>query len=58
MKMQQVKEYLDAADPEWRRKLRPNLQGEEAILFVIHDIAHERKLLSDEVLACREKNAV
>lgn len=50
MKIQDVQKYLDAADNDWRSHLRPNLTGEEAILFVIHDIALERKMLASVVM--------
>jgi hypothetical protein len=49
---------LDAGDPDWRKKLRPNLTGDEAMRFAVRDIAEERRMLADEVTILRAAQPV
>lgn len=55
MKTNEVLKFLDAGDKSWRDTLRPNLTGDEAVLFAIHDIALERRMLIAEVMDLRAR---
>lgn len=53
LELPEIEKVLWEADPDWRKKLRPNLSGREAALFVLFDIAHERRILASEVIEHR-----
>jgi len=55
---QTIQDMLDAGDPDWRKKLRPNLTGDEALRFAVRDIAEERRMLADEITTLRAAQPV
>jgi hypothetical protein len=50
-----IERMLTEADASWQLKCRPNLKGTERLLFLIYDIALERKWLEKEVMEFRSK---